>query len=54
MENMTASSAELAANPYIIDLRQLGRLAFFFLLGGILIFLLLKIILDLRKNHFDN
>lgn len=54
MEEMTETAAVLSANPYIIDLRQIGRLAFFFLLAGILIFLLLKIILDFRKYHYKN
>ena len=54
MENVSASAAVMTANPYIIDLRQVGRLAFFFLLAGILVFLLLKIILDFRKHHYKN
>ncbi len=52
MENVTSSAAVMAANPYIIDLHQLVRLAFFMLLAGILIMLVLKIILDFRKYHY--
>lgn len=51
---MTAAAATLTENPYIIDLRQLGRLAFFLLLAGILIMLILKIILDFRKYHYKD
>lgn len=52
MENVTAAAAVMAENPYIINLRQLVRAAFFFLLAGILIMLVLKIILDFRKYHY--
>ncbi|MBQ6505326.1 MAG: hypothetical protein IJI57_15580 [Flexilinea sp.] len=52
MDNVTSSTAVLTDNPYIIDLRQLVGLAFFMLLAGILIMLVLKIILDFRKYHY--
>ncbi len=52
MENVTAAAAVVAENPYIIDLHQLVRLAFFMLLAGILVMLVLKIILDFRKYHY--
>ena len=44
----------LETNPYIIDLHRLGKYAFIILLAGILIFLLLKIILDLRRFHYKD
>ena len=49
MEN---AAEALAANPYIIDLHRLGRLAFIFLMAFLLIMLVLKIILDFRKYHY--
>ena len=52
MENVTVSATGLAENPYIIDLHQLAKLAFFMLLAGILFMLVLKIILDFRKYHY--
>ena len=42
----------MEANPYIIDLHQLLKLAFIFLMVGLLIMLVLKIILDFRKYHY--
>lgn len=52
METVTAAGAAMTENPYIIDLRQLVTAAFFLLLAGILIMLVLKIILDFRKYHY--
>jgi hypothetical protein len=54
MENAAAAAVVLAENPYIIDLRQMVRWAFFTLLAIILLALLLKIILDLRKYHYKD
>ena len=52
MQIITPTPGIFEANPYIIDLRQLGKWAFIILLAGVLLFLLLKIILDLRKFHY--
>lgn len=52
MLRMTETAVVLAENPYIIDLRQLCRWAFFTFLAILLLALLLKIILDLRKYHY--
>ena len=52
--NFTPTPAVPEANPYIIDLHQLGKLTFLMLLGIILLSLLLKIILDLRRFHYKD
>ena len=52
MQIITPTPVYMGANPYIIDLRQLGKYAVIILFAGILIFLLLKIILDLRRLHY--
>lgn len=54
MDYATETAAAYEANPYIIDLQQLGKWAFFTLLAFLLIALLLKIILDLRKYHYKD
>ena len=41
-------------NPFMIDLQQLGKWTLLFLAAGILLFLLLKIILDLRSLHYKD
>ena len=52
METETPVQIVLEPNPYIISLQQMAKWIFIFLIAGILIFLLLKIILDLRKLHY--
>ena len=52
MQMITPTPDVFGANPNIIDLRQLGKWAIIFLMAGILLFLLLKIILDLRRFHY--
>ena len=50
----TTPTAIIEPNPYIIDLQKLGKTAFFILLTGILLSLVIKIILDLRKYHYKD
>jgi len=52
MQTVTPTPVVWEANPYIVDLRELGKLTFLMLLVIILLSLLLKIILDLRKYHY--
>ncbi len=54
MENITPTPVVWEPNPYTVNLQQLGKWTFIFLMAGILIFLLLKIILDLRRLHYKN
>ena len=51
---ITSTPGLFEANPNIIDLRQIGKWAFIILLAGILLFLVLKIILDLRRFHYKD
>ena len=52
MQTATPTPVLSGTNPYIIDLAQMGKWAFFTLLAIILFALLLKIILDLRRFHY--
>ena len=52
MQTATPTPDLSGINPYIIDLGQMGKWAFFTLLAIILLSLLLKIILDLRRFHY--
>lgn len=54
MQIITPTPTVFAANPYIIDLRQLVKLTFIFLLAIILLSLLLKIIRDFRRFHYKD
>ena len=50
----TPTPAYLGANPAVIDLHRIARLAFFAFLAILLIALLLKIILDFRRLHYKD
>ncbi len=54
MQDATPTPVISDINPYIIDLGQMGKWAFFTLLAIILLALLLKIILDLRRFHYKD